>query len=282
MRTLFTIVLSLVAASLLPTSLRAGGWTQEEEKGYYKIDLRVLRAGANYDSTGEKRSIATYSDYTIGFYGEYGISNGLTAIVAIPFYKRVTINRQVGQPSGLEITPGASGSGIGDVEMGLRFGIAQEGPTVLAAAIQFGLPLGDPNLAPGISTGDGEFNQIVSLQAGHSFYPLPMYAAADIGLNNRSKGFADQVMYGGEVGYSFGTTATLIARARGVASLGNGSASIGSPGLFSNNQRYLSFGTEALYMATSDVGISVGVESATLARNTLSAPTFSIGIFYKP
>jgi hypothetical protein len=135
----------------------------------------------------------------------------------------------------------------------------------------------------GLYIGDGEFNQLLKLQLGISFYPLPIYFSGEAGFNNRSNGYSDEFHYLAEVGYIFKNKLLLVFRTRGVESLKNeNDPTVGdSFGLFANNQRYLTYGPEISYWFYPAFGISAGVEGATRGENVLSAPAFSFGIFLK-
>jgi hypothetical protein len=64
---------------LIHQSLFAGAWPQKKENGYYKLNFRFINAENFYDAEGEKISLAgTFIDYTLGFYGEYGLTDNLT------------------------------------------------------------------------------------------------------------------------------------------------------------------------------------------------------------
>ncbi len=277
----FISMLLIVIA--LPTFLFASGWTQKKGRGFYKIGFRFIRANEFYEPNGNKISIPTLGDNTLSFYGEHGLTDRITLVAYIPFYKRITLNRQVGQESGFVYFEGDAISGIADADVGFRFGLRQDGSTVLSLGFMFGLPLGDDQQANGLLTSDGEFNQFVSLQIGHSFYPTPVYFAAEAGFNNRSKGYSDEFRYGFELGYQIKQRLTFILRATGVQSLKNGNDSVmgGMGGLFANNQSFLAYGPELVYTMNDKLGISFGVDSAIFAENTLSAAVFSFGLFLK-
>ncbi|KXK51607.1 MAG: hypothetical protein IPM61_07360 [Chlorobi bacterium] len=274
-------VVQILLWMLIPALAVAGGWTQQTDHGYFKLGGRLLRAPQRYDSTGTPVNIPTYGDFTASIYGEYGFTSWLTGVASVPVVKRVTINRQVSNRTGLELAPGHERTDIGDINLGARFGILQEGSTVLAAQLTLGLPTGNATATDGTVTGDGEFNQSLSLQAGHSFYPAPLYAAADVGVNHRTEGFAEQWTFGAELGWNVLNNLLLIGRVQGVGSLGDNAASTEPSIAFASNQRYLSYGAEANLQLTESAGIAIGVESATWARNTLAAPIFSASIFLK-
>ena len=58
-----------------------------------------------------------------------------------------------------------------------------------------GLPIGDDTQTNGLLTGDGELNQLLALEAGHSFYPRPIYFTGEMGVNNRMNGYSDEFHY---------------------------------------------------------------------------------------
>jgi len=261
----------------------AGAWTQKRGKGFYKLSFRLIRADQFYEPTGNKIDIPTLSDYTTTFYGEYGLTARLTLVANVPMFKRVTLNKQVGSNSGFVFFEGDSKSGVADSEVGVRLGLLPGGSSVLSAEILFGLPIGDDSQTNGLLTGDGEFNQLIKAQFGHSFYPKPLYFSGEFGFNNRTKGYSDEWHYAAEIGYTFSNKFLVSFKLRGVESRKNGNDTVvgGMGGLFANNQSYLSYGPEVSYIINETFGISAGIESATRAENVLSAPAFSFGVFVR-
>jgi hypothetical protein len=261
----------------------AGAWTQKRAQGFYKLSFRLIRADRFYEPTGNKIDIPTLSDYTTTFYGEYGVTDWLTLVANVPVFKRITLNKQVGSNSGFVFFEGDSKSGVADSEVGVRFGLLRGGGSVLSIEVLFGLPIGDDSQTNGLLTGDGEFNQLIKAQFGHSFYPVPLYFSGEFGINNRTKGYSDEWYYAAEIGYTFSNKFLVSFKLRGVESRKNGNDTVvgGMGGLFANNQSYLSFGPEVSYIINETFGISAGIESATQAENVLSAPAFSFGIFVK-
>jgi len=273
----------LVCGTAAIPDARAQGWTQPRGHGYYKLGIRHVSATRFYEPGGNTIPIPTLRTYTVSFYGEHGLTDRLTLVAYVPFYDRITLNRQVGRESGFEFFEGDAVSGIADADLGLRIGLVQNRPTVVSAGFKVGLPLGRDEQENGLLTGDGEWNQTVTLGAGHSFYPAPAYAKAAAGFNNRTRGYSDEVVYLVEGGYTFRQAVTLAVRIQGVASLKNGDDAVlgGTGGLYANNQQYLAYGLEVGYTHRDAYGISFSVEGATLAENVLAAPAFSVGLFVK-
>ena len=283
MRQSSIFLIFITSLILMNESVYAGAWTQKRGGGYYKIGVRVIRADRFYEPDGNKITIPTLGDYTTSFYGEYGLYDWLTVVANVPFFKRITLNEQVGRPSGFVYFEGDSKSGFGDSDIGVRVGLLRSGKSVLSTEALFGLPIGDDSQTNGLLTGDGEFNQLLKLQFGYSFYPKPIYFTSEVGFNNRTGGYSDEFHYAAEIGYTFKNNIFVIFRIRGVESLKNGDGAVvgGMAGLFANNQSYLSYGPEINYTINNTFGISAGIEGATRGENVLSAPAFLFGFFVK-
>jgi len=169
------IVLLLTGQMLAVDSANAGAWTQKRGRGYYELKFHFIRANRFYEPEGRIITIPTLAEYTTGFYGEYGLNDWLTIIGDFLAYKRITLNRQIRRETRTVAFPGDSVSGIADIDVGVRIGLLRNGPTVISAGLKLGLPIGDDDQKNGLFTGDGEFNQFLSLQLGHSFSPAPLY-----------------------------------------------------------------------------------------------------------
>lgn len=272
------LVLTLWAGEAL-----AGAWTQPEGAGFYKLGSQMVRGQEFRDMGRNRQSIPTLADYTVSLYGEYGLRDGLTLIAYVPFYKRITLNRQVGRPSGFVYFEGDDVHGIADAQAGLRYRLAALGATVVSAGLLLGVPLGDDAQANGLLTGDGEVNQVVSLQLGHSLYPVPAYVNAEVGYSNRLKGYSDEFIYSVEAGYTVGDRLTAVLRLRGIESMENGDdgTSGGMGGLYANNQRYTTFGPELIYAIDERIGVSVSAMGTARVQNALTAPVYSFGVFVR-
>lgn len=264
--------LYLFILSFLSTSVFPGAWTQKRGEGYYKLGLRFIRADQFYDAGGDKTDIPTFSDLGSGLYAEYGLTDNLTAIADLQVFRHLTLDM-----------PDESKTGFSDSDLGVRWQFFRDGNLVLSTEVLLGLPLGDDTHPNGLLTGDGEFNQLVRLQVGHSFYPSPFYLTADVGFNNRSAGYSDEVHYGAEIGYTVRQKFLFIFRVRGLESLENGSENIagGVAGLYANDQRYLAYGPEINFLINDKFGLSAGFEGALFAENEPAAPALSFGVFLR-
>lgn len=261
----------------------AGGWTQKEGVGFYKLGFQYIRAKNFYEPSGNRVSITPLGDYTVSLYGEYGITDWLTGVGYIPFYKQNTLDKVVGQPSGRVYFEGDRALGFADPDIGVRIALIRNTPIVLSVGVSFGIPIGDSKQANGLLSGDGEFNQAVLLQAGYSLYPIPAYATAQVGFNNRTRGFSDEFQYAAQFGYTLDELFTFAINMQGVESIKNGDDTVigGMNGIYTNNQSFLEFGGEVSYHIAQSYGVSLGAYTATNGRNALSAPKFTAGVFAK-
>ena len=74
---------------------------------------------------------------------------------------------------------------------------------------------------------------------------------------------------------------TLILKFKGLQPLKNGDRNkIGGFGVLLNNQRYIAYGAEIIYMLTQNIGISAFYESGTAGRNIVSTPVYTFGVFF--
>lgn len=283
MQNLKIYLIILLGWIMATDSAHAGAWTQKRGRGYYELKFYFINAARFYEPDGRIISIPTLGEYTTGFYGEYGITDWLTLTGDFPFYKRITLNRQLGNRSGFVFFPGDAVSGISDAEIGGRVGLLRNGPTVLSAVWRLGIPLGDNTQANGLFTGDGEFNQLFALQLGHSFYPAPLYFTSEAGFNNRTQGYSDELRYEAELGYSVTRAWAMYFKINGVESFHNGNANVrgGMGGLFANNQRFLAYGPGVFYAFYKNLGVNARAAFATRGQNVLARPQYFFGVFLK-
>jgi len=272
----------LLLFSLHPL-LAGGGWVSKKGHGFLKFEQRMIRADQYFSAEGTLLPITTTSIYLSNFYGEYGISNKVDIVASLPLLARNVLNETRYSLSG-RVEPGDQVTSLGDFQIGAKYGIVQDRAVVLAAGVYFGLPTGNPGGGNTmlLQTGDGEFNQLLKLDGGISFHPLPAYATFGVGFNNRTKGFSDEWHYNLEGGYTFKSKILLSVRVWSVNSFFNGEAPTATNGIFSNNTEYFSYGPQVAYLyKEGKMGISFSVDYATSGRNVLARPAWGLGAFLK-
>lgn len=125
----FLIVLTVTAILISNSNNKAQtAWTKAKGKGYFKFSQSLVRANSFFNPEGEIIDITTTSVYQTGVYGEYGISDGITAIINAPLFVRSTINNLESNTNGGRIE-GDEFNGIGDITIGLKYGILSTGST---------------------------------------------------------------------------------------------------------------------------------------------------------
>jgi hypothetical protein len=278
-RTIFLIVLLPVQHQLL-----AGGWPQPQGHGFFKFDFSFIRAreffgmdGNTYNINGA-RTLLGY--YTTSLYGEYGITDKLTVVGYVPFFVRNTVNEGIGEITGDVLQRGLENNSVGDIDLGLRYGLFAKNGWSVTTALLLGLPTGDWQNADLLFTGDGEFNQQLRLEVGYG--ANRWYATGYVGFNNRTKDFSDEFRFEAEFGYKFFENKLLTGvKLSGIQSFNNGSPTGSSNGLFGNNVEFLSPQAFVAYEPTQKVGFIAQVSGATSGRNVLAAPAVSVGVYLK-
>lgn len=259
-----------------------GGWPQKKNGGFFKLSQYILRSDQYFNPEGNLITVSPkISVYNTSFYGEYGLTDRLTGIVYFPFFSRSTLNN-LERRNG-DFVEGDAINSIGDTDISIKYGLIVDKPIVLSAKITFGLPLGNPSggRTGTLQTGDGEFNQMFTLEASRSFYPTPLYVTVSTGFNNRTDDFSEEIRFGVEAGYTIGKLTGII-RFNMVESLMNGDGSTNvNQGVFGNNIEYSSFSPELIYAISDNAGVSVSIATAFAGRQVLGSPAFDIGAFIK-
>ncbi len=276
------ILLAIIFGSLTFHSFAGGGWPQPKGRGYFKLSQSYILSAKYFDGNGTVIDLTpSYGYFATSLYGEYGFTDRLTGIIYMPFFARATKNELKFNQSGI-FEPGDALNSFGDTDIAIKYGLIVDKPIVVSATILFGLPLGDNGAtnASALQTGDGEFNQMLRIDASHSFYPKKFYVSAYAAFNNRTKGFSDEVRFGAEVGLTVDKFIPIF-KVSTVHSLFNGDPSVPQNGVFSNNTEFISPSLELNYQLTEKIGISGSIATALAARNILASPNFGIGVYFK-
>ena len=264
---------------------QGSGWTSGFGKGYFKVEQRAIIADAIYTTSGDVKSIPNSAVHTTSFYAEFGILDRLDAITYVPI---VNVAQEIQD----EKNKYASKSALGDLQVGLKYGILREGPIVFSIGLVLGLPTGqvdfDDTPLPRLQTGDGEFNQSVHTDIGISFgSTYSAYVTAGVSYNNRTRGFFDEI--GGYVhgGIHFFQHFLLEVSVDGLYPL---QINKGHEPVYSNDSRYNTFLNDTQYLAYGanldwnffpKWSVSIGIDGASLSRNILAAHASFLGISFK-
>lgn len=268
------------------TSILAGGpWPQPKGKGYFKLSEWWIIFDQHYTDQGLTDPNTTMGLFNTSIYAEYGLGQGFTAILNAPIFSRNYSNNLVSNTTKEVLTPGEAINSIGDIDLALKYSIWQ-GTIPVSVTLQLGLPIGITagGSQENLQTGDGEFNQMIKLDAGYSLSgKSPVYFAGYVGFNNRSNDFSDEIRVGGEIGLGLAKKKLWVsAKLDLVESLKNGGTAetVTSTSVFANNSEFLSLGLEASYYLTNRLGVSVGTAGAIRGEIIAAAPSYSVGVFY--
>jgi hypothetical protein len=279
--------ISLIAAlllSFLASNTFAQGWPQPKGHGFFKLDFSFIRSRTYYGLDGNIYDIngagTLLGSYTTAFYGEYGLTNKLTAIAYVPFLVRNTVNEGVGAITGEVLQPGLENTAFGDADLGFRYGFLKKGSFVLSGSLWLGIPSGDYTNPDLLYTGDGEWNQQLRLEWGYG--AARWYTNGYVGLNNRTKGFSEEFRFQAEFGYWL-VKSQLLASAKlaTVQSFFNGDPSGTTNGLFANNVEYISPQLGLTWERNDQWGLSALVAGAFAGTNALASPSVSVGVYRK-
>jgi protein XagA len=276
MKAIVTFILLLQ----VPIWLSAGAWPQPRWGGYFKLDHTFILARDFYNPGGEIERIRTLGNYSTSFYGEFGFTKRLTGIAYVPFWVHNTLNETVGRQSGEILEPARTNDAFGDIDLSFKYGILVNTPVVLSTTLTLGLPTGDSRNVDGLLTGDGEFNQMLEVEAGAGLGKA--WVSAGLGYNRRTQGFTDELRYDFEFGYKFFKERLfLIFKLSGVEGIVPGSGEAKGNALFSNDLEYTSPQLEAAWKLNKNWGISYRIGGAVRGQNVLAAPSHSFGVFYE-
>jgi len=272
-------IYSILTFIIFSIQIKAEGWTKKSGKGFFSLEYRVLSGNKYHDNNGENIVIPKLTDATVNFYSEYGATSNLTFLLNFPFYKILSSDN-------LELSENKrKNSGIGDVDIGIRYKLWVINQTTISASLLLGVPLAKDTYSDDdfiLPLGDDEFNQLIGFEVGHSLYPIPAYLSGSIKYNIRSKGYSHQAYYVVEGGYRVMNNLLLNLRLHALQSLHNGDKSfLRNSFLFANNQQFIAYKLGAFYNISKNLGVAGSFESGVIAYNIQSAPVFSLGFFFQ-
>lgn len=263
-----------------------GQWGHEKGKGYYKVSSWLLISDQHFTDQGEIDPNATRGQFNVNFYGEYGLTDKWDLVAYIPFFARTYQNDVVSGVTGNLIVEGDEVNAIGDIEIGTTYSIFKTDKFALSGTLKLGIPTGENEGGRDGSyqTGDGEFNQLLQIDAGIPFkiYKASSYAKGYIGYNNRTENFSSEWRTGLEIGANLWKDKLwVIGKLQVVESLNNGSlnAQNSQGSIFANNVEYVNLGGEISYYFTKKWGASLGYTGILSGQIIYASPSYTGGVF---
>lgn len=286
-------ILILVFLVYSSTAFAGGGWTSEKGNGYFKLSTSFIKANSHFAADGTIEDNITIGFSSTTTYIEYGFSDKLTGILNFSVFARNWHNSQVSDATGETIIEGQAINGIGDFDIGVKYGIFKNDHIAFAGSILLGIPSGGKSgrgTEMNLQLGDNEFNQQIrfDLSAPFSAKKASFYANVYVGFNHRTKGFSEEFKWGAEFGAGLiKEHLWLAAKLDAVHSLKNGKTpaelnneATSGTSLFGNDAEYISYSIEAAGKIYKGFGVSFNYSSAFSAKLILAAPIFTAGVFY--
>jgi hypothetical protein len=260
------VLVALSSQTLAAAWVRAPGETQ--------LGLGVSYTSANkvYDDAGKTTGIPRFTEIATNLYGEHGVTDRLTLGAILPVLNLHTAEDMTMLANERRHT------GIGDSVASGRYLLVQ-GPILVSAGLDLGLPTGNKNAA--IPTGDGEFSFMPKVSAAGGFQiGLPVFYLLSAGYHKRTVGFSDEV-YGQLMGGFRASFVTFIFSVEARQSLKNGDAALLSTNpLYFNNASFFSYAPGIVVHASDRLTFNLFYKGGFLVRNILGAPSISAGASY--
>lgn len=187
---------SLVAllAIGLPGAVQAGAWTPKEGAAYHKFSINNFSSNTSFGLQNPQQR--NFSDTNVTYYFEHGINDRLALFGSVP-YKHLSSGP-------------TTSIGIGDVDLGLRYRLVQQGSLVVSTAWLLKLPYAYPRHG-NLALGNGQVDTEGRLLLGYGLGSYG-YLGAELGYRYRAGAPADEIRYLLE--YGFNATEKLYLRAK--------------------------------------------------------------------
>ncbi|MFK7899267.1 MAG: hypothetical protein AB8B61_00775 [Cyclobacteriaceae bacterium] len=279
-------IVAVVAFLQFNHAIAGGPWTQQKGNGYYKLSEFWIVFDKHFTENGETDPNVKTGIFNTNLYAEYGVTDRVTTILNATLFSRNLMNTQTF--NGTVNTQGEAINGLGDIDLGIKYGLTKPGSKVpIAVSLYLGLPTGrtDQGTLKNLQTGDGEFNQLIQIDAGKGFKlfnKINSYVSGYTGFNHRTNGFSEELKYGIEYGAGLlNQSLWIIVRINGVESFKNGitAQDVSNASIFANNTEYTSYALEANYYVTKKMGLSAAYASAFRGEIIAAAPSYSVGVF---
>lgn len=203
---------AFIAASLiLPTYASAGAWTAEEGAVYLKGAVNYFETSNRF---GPENGFENFQNTNFNVYLEYGIKDNLT------FFTTGSFSDLENRSNGVE----TSGSGIGDIDVGLRYRLIN-GPVIVSVQGLFKAPYlySDDSELP---LGNGQEDFEGKLLVGKSFGKLG-YGGLEVGYRVRTDAPVDEFRYLVEYGIDVTDKTYLRTKLDGIHAAGSSDVDLG-------------------------------------------------------
>ena len=280
----------------------AGAWPQKKGGYYFKLSGNYFFTRSEFNHLGNKVAIfaekiafknASFRDFNINIYAEYGFTSKLTGIVNVPFK---ILNSKWDKYLTQDILASRESlftNGLGDFSLISRYAIITN-PIVLSLQGGVKLPLGYDKRPSndGAPLGTGDLDYEGHLLFGFSFHPIPIYFTSGIGYRVRTGRLHDEILYSVEIGYNKNrllfkinldgiqnTTTPLDLIGLPVVTPLPGGGGV-NPSVIVGDQNILKISPAIIYNIKDHLAIQAEVLHIFSGKNTTSGSIFSLGFIF--
>ncbi len=272
----------LLVAFFTINSSAQSGWTRSKGGIYAKTGVSTLTSDKYYDTEGKLNTGSRqFYQQMLSFYGEYGVTKNITAILNYPFLK-------FQRYKDFETV-----KGIANPQLELRFALFKKIP-VVSLAVGGEIPIAKQNnfsvakfeSAPGIResvnlpAGYADFNYWGTLAISSGFGNVPGWATISSQYVVRGKNYSNQARLGFEIGYKWTPIFWTNARLTGFY---QANKKAGTTGNITNGEstEYTTIAVGAAYEFKKHWSITADFQAyndiLVRLKNVYSAPFYQIG-----
>ena len=273
-------LLSLFSMDLIAQS----GWTKEKTEGFYQLSFQSMKSSNYYSLEGNLLETNQFTQQSLVFYGEYGVTDNFTIIANWPLQ---TWN-------GFETTE--SVSGLGDLRLELKHALLKKYfPLSISVAPE--LPIGKANHFAkskvndfeqiNLPSGDGEFNIWTTLATSFALPTFPLYGNFFGSYNFRTEyegvSFSDQLAIGAEIGYHIADFVWVNARLNALKSVD--AIPVATDFVRGDGSEYTGYSFGASVPVYKNIHLSLNYRNYNdwifKRKNIYSSGVFGLGIYYE-
>lgn len=278
------LFLGLICLLISNEGFTQSGWTKGKKEGFYQLSFQSMVSRDYYTLGGEKLETNQFSQQSLVFYGEYGVTDKFTIIANLPLQ---TWN-------GFENTQKVSG--LGDLRLEFKHAILKK-YLPLSISIAPELPIGKANNFAkstindfeqiNLPSGDGEFNVWSTLASSFALPKTPFYGSIFGAYNFRTEydgiQFSDQFAIGAEIGYQIAQKVWVNARLNALASVDK--VLVATDFVRGDGTEYTSFSFGASAPVYKNLHLNLNYRNFNDLifdrRNLYSSGVISIGLYYE-
>jgi hypothetical protein len=254
----------------------AGAWTAKQGTFYEKLAFNYYKSTETFDSSGSRSETPNggkFTDTNVSNYFEYGLFDSLTLVNSLSF--KWLKNE--------DDTNHTTGSGLGDVDLGLRYKLLDSDTIgIVASQLLVKIP-GAYDKKDSLPLGNGQYDTELRLLYGRSLYPLiPGYGNIELGYRWRAEDPSDEIRYLIEFGVDVSEDFYTRAKLDGTISRDNGKKhdTNGNP-TSSNNFDLGKLDLTVGYKAAPGWGIEASYVPTLYGKNTAAGATYSLALYLK-